>query len=97
MWGILTYPSQGKEGQGRFPQSALAGAPAPAPGHRSPPCCASSLGLAAAPRRRFHLLLLSLWLPDSIQLQSGSSTVKAQSVSGLQFLATDPAFAVPQT
>ena len=29
-------------------------------------------------KRRFHLLLLSLWLPDSIQLQSGSYTVKAE-------------------
>lgn len=44
------------------------------------PCSGMSLPLhwAAARKRRSHLLLLSLWLPASIQLQSGSCTAKAQ-------------------
>lgn len=71
MWGILTYPSQQREDQQRFPQSTqLEHLPQ---ARDSSALCMSEFALdMAAAKEGEHLLLLSLWLSDSIQLQSGS-------------------------
>lgn len=64
--------SQGRAGVHQLEPLPCSWALQPSPGLSLP------LYWAAARKRRFHLLLLSLWLPASIQLQSGSYPVKAQ-------------------